>query len=461
MNCRITAETRVRSDLPTTAATSRRDFLKTAAAIGASGFLTPRFLSAQGRGSAGERLNLAFIGAGGRAGANLSGLKGQNVVALCDVDDARAATAFEQHSKARRFRDFRKMLDEMDRQIDAVVVSTPDHTHAVAAIDAMRRGKHVYCEKPLAHSVAEIRAMQRAAREHGVVTQMGNQGHSFDHIRLFCEWIWAGAIGNVHTIHAFRDSNYSRIDRLPSLSEKHPVPHTLDWQLWLGPVAERPYHPAYLPGIWRGWMPFGTGVIGDWVCHIVDPVFWALDLGAPKSILAEAPGYDPKAHAETFPAGAHVTYKFAAKGSRAPVTLHWYDGSFAPLRPEGWEGDWPGRNTCAVVLGDKGSIRYGSHGATGVRIFPEEKMAEFKRPEPSLPRVKDHYDDWLQAIRSGGQAGSNFDYGGSLAEIALLGVIAIRMLGTELEWDGEAMKFTNCDEANPLLTPQFRAGWTL
>jgi predicted dehydrogenase len=406
---------------------------------------------------------LAFIGVGGRGANNLKSLANlqQPVVAMCDVDQERAAASLAQFPKARHYRDFRPMLDELDNQIDAVVISTPDHTHASAAMAAIRRGKHVYCEKPLAHTIGEVRALVKASREQKVVTQLGNQGHSFDHIRLFCEWIWDGAIGNVHTIHAQRPSDYSRIDSLPLLEERPSVPDTLDWGLWLGPVARRPYHPSYLPGKWRGWMPFGTGVLGDWTCHIVDPVFWALDLGSPESVKAETAEYDPKKHADTFPRGTHVTYRFAAKGDRGPVTLHWYDGSSAPPDLPGmpWQ-DFP-RNTSAVVLGDCGSIRYGSHGAGGVRIFPEEQMLAYERPEPTLKRVAGHHQDWLDAIRTGGRAGSDFDYGGPLTEVALLGVIATRLAGTELHWNGPAMRFTHCDEANAMLDTPRREGWEL
>ncbi|MHB8900375.1 MAG: hypothetical protein ACYC6Y_16615, partial [Thermoguttaceae bacterium] len=259
-----------------------------------------------------------------------------------------------------------------------------------------------------------------------------------------------------------------RIDQFPLLKERHAVPASLDWDLWLGPAAARPYHPEYLPARWRGWMPFGTGTLGDWVCHIVDPVFWALDLGAPATIEAEAKGYDPVKHADTFPTGAVIRYQFAAKGSRGPVTLCWYDGSEKPPIPEGYDGKEL-RGTNAFVLGDQGGIRYGSHGATGLRIFPEEKMLAYRRPEPTLPRIagdfKDrtvgHHRDWLDAIRHGTQAGSHFGYGGALAEIALLGVVAIRMLGKKLQWDSEAVRFTNCEEANQYLAPPYRTGWSL
>lgn len=443
-------------------AISRRGFLGGASAAAAIALVPRHAVAASGETPPSERLNVAFIGVGGRGADNLKGISGQkqNVVALCDVDEQRAGKAFDQFPKAKKHRDFRKMFDAMEKQIDAVAVSTPDHTHTVAAMAAIRRGKHLYCEKPLAHSIAEVRTLMKAAREHKVVTQLGNQGHSFDHIRLFCEWIWDGAIGNVHTVHAFRDSNYSRIDKLSLVKEPQPVPSTLDWDLWLGPATPRPYRSEYLPGKWRGWMPFGTGVLGDWTCHIVDPVFWALDLGAPKTILAKAQGYDPKAHADTFPRGTVIQYEFPAKGKRGPVTLFWYDGAEKPSLPEGLDPK-DMKNTCAIVLGDKGGIRYGSHGATGVRIFPEEKMKAYQRPAQTLPRVAGHYQDWIEAIRKGTKAGSNFDYGGPLSEIALLGVIGIRMLGTRLEWDGEKMRFTNCDEANGLLASPYRKEWAI
>lgn len=449
---------------------SRRTFLQASVAAAGVSILPRHAVARSGQTPPSERLNLAFIGAGGRGAANLrcSAELEQNIVAMCDVDEDRAADSFAKYPFARKYRDFRRMLGELDKQLDAVVVSTPDHTHAVAAIAAMRQGKHVYCEKPLAHSIAEARAMVDAAREHKVVTQMGNQGHSFESICQFCEWIRDGAIGSVHTVHAFRGSNYSRIDELPLLKESHEVPASLDWDLWLGPAATRPYHPAYLPGKWRGWAPFGTGVLGDWVCHIVDPVFWALDLGSPSTVVAEAKDYDPVRHADTFPAGTVVKYQFPAKGNRGPVTLVWYDGTEEPPVPDGVELKSL-RGTNAFVLGDKGGIRYGSHGATGLRIFPEEQMLAYQRPDPTLPRValeiKDrvaaHHRDWLDAIRNGTQAGSHFGYGGPLTEIALLGAIAIRMLGTTLQWDSAAMRFTNSEAANKLLSPPFREGWQL
>jgi len=441
--------------------TSRRQFVKSATGAIAAFTIVPRHVLGQGQTPPSEKLNVACIGVGGRGGAGVDGTKNENIVAMCDVDSRRAADAFARFPKARKYRDYRRLLDEMDSQIDAVTIATPDHTHTVIALDAIRRGKHVYCEKPLAHSIHEVRTLMKAAREHKVITQLGNQGHSYDTIRMFCEWIWDGAIGNVTEVHAACESVYSAIDNLSRLQETHEVPAELDWDLWLGPAPFRPYHPMYVPGTWRRWMPFGCGVIGDWVCHVVDPVFWALDLGSPKTVQARAKGYDPKAHRETFPKGTVVTYEFEAKGDRGPVKLIWHDGVETIPRPDDLE---PGRNapgTGAIVIGDKGKIMYGSHGAGGLRMFPEEKMKAYTQPARKLPRVKDHFVDWLDAIKNGTKAGSDFDYGGPLTEIALLGIIATKRLGVKLEWDGPNARFTNCAEANQCLNPSYREGWTL
>lgn len=441
---------------------SRRQFVKTTGGAIATFWIVPRHVLGRGQTPPSGKLNIACIGVGNRGGASVNGVKGENIVAMCDVDERCAGKAFNRYPAAKKYRDFRAMFDEMEDKIDAVTVATPDHTHAVAAIAAIKRGKHVFCEKPLAHSIQEVRALVQAAREHKVVTQLGNQGHSFDTIRTFCEWIWDGAIGQVTEVHACCGSNYSRISSLSKLRETHAVPKELDWDLWLGPARERPYQPMYVPGSWRGWTPFGCGVIGDWVCHVVDPVFWALDLGAPKTVQARAKNYDPDKHGLTFPAGVVVTYEFEAKGDRGPVKLMWYDGVEKPSRPADLEAGRKVPGTGAIVVGEKGKMTYGSHGAGGVRIFPEEKMRAYKRPPKSLPRVRSHHGDWLDAIKNGTNAGSNFDYGGPLTEIALLGVIATKMLGQKLQWDGAAGQFLNSSQANEYVTPPpFRNGWTL
>ena len=440
---------------------SRREFLGGAAAA-ATFLVVPRHVLAQsGTTPPSEKLNIAGIGAGGMGGGDINAVSGgNNIVALCDVDLRRAST-IKKFPDAKVYRDFRKMFDEMAKNIDAVVVGTPDHTHAVAAMAAIKRGKHVYCEKPLAHSVGEVRALMKAAQEHKVVTQLGNQGHSFETCRLLCEWIWDGAIGSVHTVHCGCSAVNSGIDALPRLKQKHDVPAELEWDLWLGPAQERPYCPAYLPGSWRGWVPFGNGTIGDWVCHVVDPVFWALDLGAPKTVVAQAKDYDPKTQGDAYPKGDIITFEFPAKEKRGAVTLVWHSGTERIPRAPDLEPDRKPVDTGALVYGDKGTITYGSHGAGGVRIIPEAKMKAYKLPEKTIPRAKEHHEDWLRAIREGKKAGSDFSYGGPLTEIAMLGVIALKMLGRKLEWDAQAMKFTNCPEANQFVNPPYRKGWTL
>jgi predicted dehydrogenase len=439
----------------------RRQFLKTATGAAAAFSIVPRHVLGRGMNPPSEKLNIAGIGAGGMGGGDIDAVSGgNNIIALCDVD-LRRASAIKKFPKAKVYRDFRKMFDEMEKNIDAVVVGTPDHTHAVAAMAAIKRGKHVYCEKPLAHSVGEVRALMKAAQDYKVVTQLGNQGHSFDTIRLFCEWIWDGAIGNVHTIHCGCSAVNSGIDALQSLSEKHDVPPELEWDLWLGPAKERPYNPAYLPGSWRGWVPFGNGTIGDWACHVVDPVFWALDLGAPSTIVAQTDNYNPKTQGDAYPNGDVITFEFPAKGTRGPITLIWHSGTMKIPRAKELEPNRKGIDTGAYVYGDKGVIMYGSHGAGGVRIIPETAMKAYKSPEKKISRVREHHDDWLRAIREGRKAGSDFSYGGPLTEIAMLGVIALKMPGTKLEWDTQAVKFTNCPEANMFLNPPYRNGWTL
>jgi len=413
-----------------------------------------------------RKINLAAIGGGGQAGSDLNQMADENIVAICDVDERRAADSFKKWPNAKRYKDFRIMLDEMSDKIDAVLVGTPDHTHAVAVMAAMKRGKHVFCEKPLAHSVAELRAISREAAKRKLITQTGNQGHSYESIRLFVEWVRDGAIGEVKEVHvgcnAMRDT-YFRARNLEKVSRERPeIPKELDWNLWQGPVKERPYHDDYLPWNWRGWSPYGAGAIGDWVCHTVDPSFWALDLDMPASIVAETDNYDPVKQADIFPEGSQITFEFPAKGNRGPVKMVWYEGNRLIPRPEELEQEREMPEAGAVIIGTKGKILHGSHGADGLRLIPESSMKEYKRPDKTLPRVKEgHYKNWLNAIREGRQAVSPFEYGARLTEIGLLGVIAMRMTGRKLEYDAKAMKFTNCKEANKWLNPPYRKGWHL
>ena len=444
----------------------RRSFLTTTAVAGLFQIVPRHVLGGDGQTPPSRRINLAAIGCGGQAGHDLGQMLGENIVALCDVDERRAAEMFRKLPEAKRYRDYRRMFDEMGDRIDAVLVATPDHTHAMAAMAAIKRGKHVFCEKPLAHSVAEVRALRREAADRNLITQMGNQGHSTESIRVFCEWIRDGAIGDVREVHCGCDAFpevYCQIPKLAAVrAETPPVPAELDWDLWLGPAAERPYHPAYVPWNWRGWTPFGTGAIGDWVCHVVDPVFWALDLDMPTAIRAETVDYDPEAHADLYPPGSKITFEFPAKGRRGPVTLIWHDGKIPIPRPEELEPDRKVVGVGAVVIGSRGKIMYGSHGAGGCRLIPESRMKEYRPPDKSIPRIRgSHYQDWLDAIREGRPANAGFDYGARLSEIGLLGMIAIRMDGLKLAYDETAMRFTNSEAANRYLTPTFRAGWNL
>lgn len=442
--------------------TRRRFLCATTTAAGSVWVVPGSVLGLNGAQPPSRRLDLACIGVGGRGGANLSACASENIVALCDVDQARAEAAWAKFPKAKRYQDFRRLFDELASQIDAVIVSTPDHTHAVAVMRAIKEGKHVYCEKPLAHSIAEVRAIQAAARQHRVVTQLGNQGHSANSIRRFHQMIHSGAIGPVREVHAWCGSRYTKVHELERAKQEMPVPGGLDWDLWLGPAPYRPYNACYLPGRWRGWLAFGTGVIGDWVCHVVDPVFWALDLGAPTTIQAQVTDYDPNLHGETCPPGTIVTYQFPAKGPRPAVRLIWYDGVSRPSRlPELDNEKLP--DIGALVIGDKGKILYGSHGAAQCRIIPDEKLEEYRQTEQpsSLPKSPGHHAEWLRACKGGPPASAGFDYGGPLTELALLGIIAFRLPGTALQWDAAQMRFTHSVEANRYLSRPYRPGWSL
>ena len=465
---------------------SRRQVLKGAAALSASATAFPLIVDPHilGRASAAapsNTLNVATIGVGkqGRFNTRNAARAGANIVAICDVDDRQAAEMAKDFPKAKIIKNFRELL-EKEKSVDAVMIATPDHSHASIAIAAMELGKPVYCEKPLAHTVYECRKMAQVARDNNVVTQMGNQGRSFHSIKEFSECIWSGAIGEVREVHCTQTAyGYSRLNLLPGIHDDHAIPNGLDWDMWIGGAKYRNYNPAYHPGAWRGWTAFGGGNMGDFVCHIVDPVFLALKLGAPVSVVAEAEGYDPAIHGETFPASTKVRFEFPARGPRPPVTLYWYDGdAYKPPHPEevkegeaaipipGWR---PGKQVGGMVVGDKGKIVYGSHGATNWRILGEGKMEEYmgnrKRVpeprEPGPPPNKKHLAEWLSACKGWKIANSNFDYGGPLTEIAMLGNIAIRLLGTELKWDSQNMMFPHQPEANQYLHTQYRDGWSL
>jgi len=426
------------------------------AAVAAFTIVPRHVLGGTGNKPPSEKLNIAGVGSGGMGASNINACSdiGENIVALCDVDDDRAKDTFNRYPKARKWKDFRKMLDEQ-KDIDAVIVATPDHTHAVAAMYAMRRGKHVYVQKPLTHTVYEARMLTEAARKYKVATQMGNQGHSGDGVRLICEWIWDGAIGPVREVHAWTNRPIwpQGIDRP---SDTPPVPPTLDWDLWVGPSPMRPYNPCYLPFAWRGWWDFGCGALGDMACHLLDPVFSALKLKYPLSVESCA----TKVNNETFPLASIVHYEFPARGDMPPVKLNWYDGGMKPPRPEELE---PGRQMTSVVfIGDKGKLMCGEYG-DNPRIIPESKMKEYKRPPQTLPRIEGghHEKNWIRACKGGEPACSNFDYSGPFTEAVVMGNLAIRRLGEKLLWDGANMKVTNDDEANKFVKQPCREGWSL
>lgn len=451
---------------------NRRQFIHRAGAgVALFNILPGSVLKGSAALSPNSKVNVAGIGIGSRGGNDVDEVAGlgHNMVALCDVDDNYAAKEFGKYPKAKRFTDYRVMFDKMGSEIDAVTIGTPDHTHAIIAMEAMRRGKHVYCEKPLAHSVDEVRKLMAAAHEYKVVTQLGNQGHSADSIRRVCEWIWAGAIGRVHTVHvgcdAFKEV-YCQIRNLSKVDEHHDVPKGLDYNLWIGPVPFRPYSPLWVPWNWRGWMPFGSGVIGDWICHVLDPAFWALDLDAPTSVTAEVTGYDPKTQGLTYPPGSKTTFEFPARKDRGPVKVVWYDGNTTIPTPDNFPASDKVPGTGGIIFGDKGMIVHGSHGAGGCHLLPEGLMEQYSgknAPAQKIPRVpgESHAGDWITAIRTGRQAGSNFDYGGPLTQLASLGLIALRYPGQTLQWDSQAMKFTNHEEANARLHSTYRSGWSL
>ncbi len=443
---------------------SRRTFIRTFTASSAAVTIVPAYVL--GREAPSAKLNIAAIGSGGRARANIKGTSSENIVALCDVDDRRAAQMFKAYPKAKKYKDYRIMLDDMDKSIDAVLVSTPDHIHAGAVMRAIRMGKHVYCEKPLAHSIHEVRQITEAARKHNVQTQMGNQGHSSEQIRMMCEWVWDGAIGDVRKVYAWssRPSGGAAFAvNMKRPEETPPVPKELDWNLWLGPAPQRPYHPAYLPFKWRGWVDFGTGALGDMGCHILDPVFWALKLGEADTIEIEATTthFDKAIMKETYPVASVVRYKFPARGKMPPVALTWSDGRLRPPRPYDMEDNRRIGGEGALLIGQNGNIMHGSHGAGGMRIVPESKMKAYTPPEKTLPRSKGHHQDWILACKNGKPASANFNFGGPLTEMALLGVLAIRNQNRKLIWDVKKMRVTNDAEADKFVNPPYRDGWTL
>lgn len=443
---------------------SRRQFIGHMATGTAAFTIVPSaVMGANGRTPPNERLNIAAVGSGGMGRGNIDGVSSQNIVALCDVDESRAKDTYEKYPNVPKFRDFRKMFDKMDKSIDAVIVATPDHTHAVVAMEAMRRAKHVYVQKPLTKSIWEARMLTEAARKYGVVTQMGNQGHSGEGVRLISEWIWDGAIGDVREVHSWTNRPVwpQGVERPKN---KPPVPDSLSWDLWLGPVKDRPYHPSYLPFNWRGWFDFGTGAFGDMGCHILDPVYTALKLTAPTSVEASvAKQWHKWDKTDSFPTASVVDMDFPARAGMPPVKLTWFDGGLQAPRPmemdprrkmgEGGSG--------TLFLGSKGKLMAGTYGG-GPQLIPYEKHKAYQKPPKTLKRIKtSHEMNWVEACKRGGNASSSFDYSGPFTETVLLGALAQRFPGKRLLWDSKNLAITNHAEAAEFIKPSYREGWSL
>jgi predicted dehydrogenase len=453
-----------------TRTTSRREFLSHSAAAAAFAFtIVPRHvLGGPGQTPPSERVNVAGIGAGGMGGgdiATVAGL-GANIVALCDVDETRGAGSFGRFPTARRYKDFRELLDKETKHIDAVTVGTPDHTHAVIAMAAIRAGKHVYCQKPLTHTLFECRELTKAAHAAGVMTSMGNQGHATEGARLTNEWLQAGVIGDVGEVHVWSDrAGHLWKQGIARPVDTPPVPATLDWNLWLGPIRERPYHPAYVPVGWRGWWDFGTGALGDMGCHIIDHPVWALNLGAPTSVEARTTLdgsvlADQKPNLETYPIAAIITYEFPARGALPPVRMTWYDGGLMPPTPAEMPAGKRLPSNGVLYVGTKGKLFHSSHGGQP-ELLPGELHEQARSVPKTMERSPGHYQEWVQACKGGKRPVANFDYSGPMTETVLLGVLSLRAPGTRLEWDTANLKVKNAPELNQFIHTEYRGGWSL
>jgi predicted dehydrogenase len=424
----------------------RRDFLKTTGAgmtLAAGGVFSE--LAAQESTAASAQLNIACIGTANRAAADINGVKGENIVAICDIDSNYLNRAAGMFPKANKYVDYRELIDTEDGGIDAVVVATADHNHAPASLRAIQAGKHVYCEKPLTHTVHEARVITEAARKHGVATQMGIQIHAGENYRRVVEVIKSGAIGDVTDVHVWVGKAWGG-GELPSDGQDPPA--NLNWDLWLGPAEERPFLAGrYHPAQWRRWWAFGTGTLGDMACHYMDLPFWALDLKYPTHCETEG----AEVHPETCPLGLVVRLKFPARGTQTPVNLTWYDGNLIPREIEGQRVPGSG----VMFIGTEGMM-FADY--SNYRLFPVESFKDFQAPKPSIPRSIGHHAEWIKACKDGSPTTCNFDYAGALSESVLLGNVSYRV-GKALEWDAENLTATNCPEAQQFIRKEYRAGW--
>jgi predicted dehydrogenase len=461
---------------------NRRDFLaRTSTAVAAAAVVPRQVLGGPRFVPPSEKVNVAIIGCGGQGRTNLRELMKLSDVQVMAVADpmetadydrfyyrgkagrrpikAEIETHYQKSNPAFRcaeYEDFRVML-EKEKSIDAVLVATPDHVHASAAVRAMRAGKHTYCEKPLAHNVWECRMLAKVAKETGVATQMGNQGHSGPAIRQTVEWLRDGVIGEVREIHAWSDAG-RWVTGTGRPAEQPAVPRELNWDLWLGPRDPRPYHGDYAPYNWRGWWAFGGGAFGDMACHNIDNAVWAYDLEHPTSVEAFAAGGVDK---ERVPYANVYHYHFPSKGGRPPIRLSWYDGGVRPPVPEfvGVEEQLEGGGNGTLFIGEKGCVSCAGWGGSP-RVFPMTLHESYKRPAESIPRSKGHHRDWIDACKGGAPASGHFEYSARLTEIILLGNVALRT-GKKLWWDGPAMKATNAPEADAFLKETYRSGWEI
>ncbi|NUR34142.1 MAG: Gfo/Idh/MocA family oxidoreductase [Gemmatimonadaceae bacterium] len=506
---------------------TRRDFLEKTATAALGAMIVPRWiLGGKGYMPPSAKLNIAIVGAGGMGMSNMTQLLDENIVALCDVDygyverslagrmrppqgstspTPEAVKLQAAYTKAKKYTDFRKML-EQQKDLDAVVIATPDHTHAAVAVAAMRAGKHVYVQKPLTYSVYEARVLARVAKETKRVTQMGNQGHSQDGTRRIVEIVGSGVLGPVREVYIWTDRPYrywaQGIPRpqppqavpatpaapatggtsAPAVPRRWNVrtvenavleamakdpqtpPESLDWQLFLGPAGDIPYHPVYHPFSWRGWTDFGTSALGDMGAHLVDQPFWALGLGAPTSVFASSTPWagDPK-NPGSYPVAMSAHYEFAARGSQPPVQLHWYDGGILPPRPRFYPDDMPFEpGGGGIIVGDKGILVYDTYGANP-RVCPESVAADAAKVPQSVPRITvSHEVNWVQACKGDATASSPFEYASALTETMLLGIAALRSgQNRKVNYDATNMRFTNAPDADHFLTREYRKGWEL
>lgn len=448
---------------------NRRHFIYTSAlAAGALAARTASALPVVHYKSPNDKLNLGCIGTAGRGGADMDSVAGENIIALCDVDANNLAAAGRKYTRANLYPDYRVML-EKEKDLDGVTIGIPDHHHAPAAMMAMSLGKHVYCEKPLTHTVWEARQMAKAAAKYNVATQMGNQGHCGAGNRQLCEMIWAGAIGQVREVHCWTDRPKpfwtQGILRPPGSS---PIPSSLNWDLWLGPAPERPFvadwpkdipgarpGAVYVPNVWRGWWDFGCGPIGDMACHIMDGAYWSLRLGPPSKVeIVKSTGPT----ADMPPRESILRFHFPERDELAACTLMWYDNGQKPPKPPESEASELADNG-SLLIGDKGKILSGCYGENP-RLLPESVMADYQRPPESIPRIPGDspHQDWIRACKGGPAACSNFGISGPFTEMVLLGNVALRVNKT-IEWDSARLRVTNVREANQYIKTHYRHGW--